>query len=87
MGTEGVVGTKTETNDILEISKVLGIEAARSCIIKQIHVVMSHHGMSIDRRHMMLLADLMTSKVSYKLLVSPSLVSVCFSSSSPQSMF
>ncbi|CAM8879158.1 unnamed protein product [Rhodiola kirilowii] len=62
MGTEGVIGTKTETNDIIEISKVLGIEAARSCIIKQIHDVMSNHGMSIDRRHMMLLADLMTTK-------------------------
>jgi DNA-directed RNA polymerase III subunit RPC1 len=40
-----------------------GIEAARAKIVDQIEATMSGHGMSIDTRHMMLLADCMTYKV------------------------
>ena len=64
MGTTGVLGTKTKSNDIMETWKYLGIEAARSIIMAEIHKTMSSHGMSIDARHTMLLADCMTSKVS-----------------------
>lgn len=60
MGTEGVDGRKTKSNHIIEIQQTLGIEAARWCIIEEIQFIMSNHGMSIDIRHMMLLADLMT---------------------------
>ena len=63
MGTIGVQGTKTTSNDIMEIWKCLGIEAARGIIMAEIHKTMSSHGMSIDARHTMLLADCMTSKV------------------------
>ena len=35
---------------------------SRQTIINEIKMVMENHGMSIDRRHMMLLADLMTSR-------------------------
>ncbi|XP_012064930.1 DNA-directed RNA polymerase III subunit 1 [Jatropha curcas] len=62
MGTEGVDGRKTTSNHVMEIFKYLGIEAARKCIIDEIKNVMEGHGMSIDTRHMMLLADLMTFK-------------------------
>ncbi|KAJ4833985.1 DNA-directed RNA polymerase III subunit 1 [Turnera subulata] len=62
MGTEGVDGRNTTTNHIMELLHTLGIEAARQCIIDQIRDVMEGHGMSIDIRHMMLLADVMTSK-------------------------
>lgn len=62
MGTEGVYGRETTSNHIVEVQKTLGIEAARNCIIKEIQYTMSSHGMSIDTRHMMLLADLMTFK-------------------------
>ncbi|XP_050232312.1 DNA-directed RNA polymerase III subunit 1 [Mercurialis annua] len=62
MGTEGVDGRKTTSNHVMEIQKYLGIEAARKCIIYEINQTMEHHGMSIDIRHMMLLADLMTFK-------------------------
>lgn len=41
----------------------MGIEAARSTIINEIQYTMVNHGMSIDRRHVMLLADLMSYKV------------------------
>lgn len=63
MGTEGVDGCNTTSNHILEVQQCLGIEAARKKIIDEIQYTMSSHGMTIDIRHMMLLADLMTFKV------------------------
>ncbi|KAK2643228.1 hypothetical protein Ddye_024991 [Dipteronia dyeriana] len=60
MGTDGIDGRKTKSNNITEVHKKLGIEAARTCIIDEIGETMKHHGMSIDIRHMMLLGDVMT---------------------------
>ncbi|GLT71996.1 hypothetical protein SLA2020_439710 [Shorea laevis] len=60
MGTEGIDGRKTTSNHVLEVQQTLGIEAARKCIIEEIKYTMESHGMSIDIRHMMLLADVMT---------------------------
>jgi DNA-directed RNA polymerase subunit A' len=57
---EGVDPTRTITNDILEVYKVLGIEAARSAIINEIKAVMEEQGLDVDYRHVMLLADMMT---------------------------
>lgn len=48
------------------MEKTIGIEAARSTIINEIQYTMVNHGMSIDRRHVMLLGDLMTYKVGSK---------------------
>ncbi|KAK9123709.1 hypothetical protein Sjap_013311 [Stephania japonica] len=62
MGIPGVDGCKTKSNNIIEVKETLGIEAARKCIISEIQNTMASHGMSIDLRHMMLLADLMTYK-------------------------
>ncbi|KAJ3291090.1 hypothetical protein HK104_006337 [Borealophlyctis nickersoniae] len=62
MGIEGVNGPQTKSNHTLECMKTLGIEAARSTIINEIQYTMQSHGMTIDRRHVMLLADLMTFK-------------------------
>ena len=63
LGTSGVQGIKTDTNDIIETWKFLGIEAARTIIMTEIQKTMGAHGMSIDVRHTMLLADCMTFKV------------------------
>lgn len=63
MGMEGINGLETTSNHILEVQNTLGIEAARRTIIKEIQYTMESHGMSIDIRHMMLLADVMTYKV------------------------
>ncbi|XP_022755690.1 DNA-directed RNA polymerase III subunit 1 isoform X3 [Durio zibethinus] len=60
MGIEGIDGRKTFSNHVMEMQLILGIEAARTCIINEIAVTMASHGMSIDIRHMMLLADVMT---------------------------
>jgi DNA-directed RNA polymerase III subunit RPC1 len=60
MTTEGVIGTKTTSNSVMEVLSVLGIEAARATIATEIAKVM--RGMNIDPRHMQLLADVMTYK-------------------------
>ncbi|KAG8082497.1 hypothetical protein GUJ93_ZPchr0014g47527 [Zizania palustris] len=62
MGTPGVDAMKTKSNHIMEVNRTLGIEAARKSIIDEIQYTMKSHGMNIDLRHMMLLADLMTYK-------------------------
>ncbi|KAI8805242.1 hypothetical protein BJ742DRAFT_821492 [Cladochytrium replicatum] len=62
MGIAGVDGLKTKSNSTLEVFKVLGIEAARNTIINEIIYTMESHGMTIDRRHVMLLGDVMTYK-------------------------
>lgn len=55
-----VDGSRVTTNDIKEISKVLGIEACRMAIVNELYGVLSYNNISIDIRHIMLLADLMT---------------------------
>ncbi|HII39080.1 TPA: DNA-directed RNA polymerase subunit A' [Candidatus Micrarchaeota archaeon] len=56
----------TTTNDITEISHVLGIEAARNAIIAELMKVLDAQGIDVDIRHVMLIADAMTYKGSLK---------------------
>jgi DNA-directed RNA polymerase subunit A" len=51
--------TRTTTNDVKEISKVLGIEAGRQAIVNELYRNLKENGIAIDVRHIMLLADLM----------------------------
>ncbi|XP_064601918.1 DNA-directed RNA polymerase III subunit RPC1-like [Liolophura sinensis] len=62
MATQGVKGSHCVSNNTFEMEKTLGIEAARTTIMNEIVYTMVNHGMSIDNRHVMLLADLMTFK-------------------------
>jgi len=62
IATHGVKGTSTTSNNTIEVANTLGIEAARKTIIGEITYTMESHGMSIDIRHVMLLADLMTCR-------------------------
>mmetsp|Transcript_28213 Transcript_28213/g.78904 ORF Transcript_28213/g.78904 Transcript_28213/m.78904 type:complete len:822 (+) Transcript_28213:920-3385(+) len=62
MTTLGVRGYETVSNHIIEMEQVLGIEAARASIIEQIIITMQHHSISVDIRHVTLLADVMTFK-------------------------
>ncbi|MBI4043748.1 MAG: DNA-directed RNA polymerase subunit A'' [Candidatus Diapherotrites archaeon] len=55
-----VDGTKTITNDTKEISRVLGIEAGRMSIANELHKVLEDNRITVDIRHILLLADLMT---------------------------
>ncbi len=56
----GIDYRKVRTNNIHEIARVLGIEAARNAIIEQIIDVLSNSGLDVDIRHIMLVADIMT---------------------------
>ncbi len=58
-----IIGLESDTNHVMEVERCLGIEAARTTIIDQIKKTMGAHGMGIDDRHTMLLADCMTYKV------------------------
>jgi DNA-directed RNA polymerase subunit A" len=57
---EGVDPTRTKTNNITEIGEVLGIEAARNAIINEATDTLREQGLSVDVRHIMLVADIMT---------------------------
>jgi DNA-directed RNA polymerase III subunit RPC1 len=62
MTTDGIIGTACTSNHIMEVESVLGIEAARSTIASEIQYTMAKHGMTIDNRHVALLADIMTCR-------------------------
>lgn len=63
---EGIDKVRTTTNDIHEIEKVLGIEAARNSIIREAQNTMEEQGLTVDVRHIMLVADMMTADGSVK---------------------
>ncbi|MDO5849619.1 MAG: DNA-directed RNA polymerase subunit A'' [Methanobacteriaceae archaeon] len=63
---EGVDKIRTTTNDIHEIETVLGIEAARNAIISELNGTLSEQGLSVDIRHIMLVADMMTAEGEVK---------------------
>ncbi len=57
----GVNSNKVFTNNLHEIADTLGIEAARQAIINEISKVLVSQGIDIDKRHLSLVADAMTS--------------------------
>jgi len=59
MGLDIVDSSRTVTNDIFEIAQVLGIEAAREAIVKEVYKVIESQGLNVDIRHIMLVADTM----------------------------
>jgi DNA-directed RNA polymerase subunit A" len=52
---------RTTTNSIQEIYDVLGVEAARNSIINEASRTLEEQGLTVDIRHIMLVADLMTN--------------------------
>ena len=57
---DGIDPNKTKTNNINEIAEVLGIEAGRNAIINEATDTLREQGLSVDVRHIMLVADIMT---------------------------
>ena len=57
---------RTTTNDLHEICRVLGVEAARQAIIDEGCKVINAQGLNIDLRHIMLVADTMVIGGSVK---------------------
>lgn len=50
---------RTVSNDIHEVAEVLGIEAARETILREVLTVIETQGLNVDVRHIMLVADTM----------------------------
>ncbi len=65
MNLEEVDASRTVSNNIHEVYDVLGIEAARNMLLSEIISVLENNGLDIDKRHLMLLCDMMcyTGKV------------------------
>jgi len=57
----GVDTSRTTTNNVHEIAKTLGIEAARNALVHEAKSVLEDQGLDVDVRHVMLVADMMTT--------------------------
>jgi DNA-directed RNA polymerase II subunit RPB1 len=53
---------RTYSNDICEIFEVLGIEAVRKAIEREMNQVISFDGSYVNYRHLALLCDVMTAR-------------------------
>ncbi|MEM2865575.1 MAG: DNA-directed RNA polymerase subunit A'' [Candidatus Hadarchaeales archaeon] len=59
---KGVDKKRTVTNNIREIEEILGIEAARNALIREMSATLREQGLEVDIRHIMLVADMMTAR-------------------------
>ena len=53
---------RTSSNDICECFQILGVEAVRKCLEREITNVISFDGSYVNYRHMAMLCDIMTSR-------------------------
>jgi DNA-directed RNA polymerase subunit A' len=58
----GVDPTRVYTNSVHEVAQVLGIEAARATLVREVMSTLDEQGLEVDIRHIFLVADLMTSR-------------------------
>ncbi|KAJ3190857.1 DNA-directed RNA polymerase II subunit rpb1 [Irineochytrium annulatum] len=59
---DGVDGTKTTSNSIIEIMEVLGIEATRAALLHELRGVINADGSYVNYRHLALLSDIMCQR-------------------------
>ncbi len=57
---EEIDHTRTISNNVKEVEKVLGIEAARNVLLNEAAGVLKDQNLNVNIRHLMLVADLMT---------------------------
>lgn len=62
MSERDVDPVRTYSNDICEIFAVLGIEAVRKSVEKEMNMVLQFYGLYVNYRHLALLCDVMTAK-------------------------
>lgn len=60
MKLEEVDLNRTTSNDLYEVEALLGVEAVREQIIREVFKVLNSQGIGIDARHILLVADTMT---------------------------
>ena len=58
----GVDSERTYTNSFVQVLEVMGIEACRSALMRELHAVLSFDGSYVNHRHLSLLVDIMTSR-------------------------
>ncbi len=58
----GIDRARTYTNNITEIHKYLGVEAARQAIINELMLTLQGAGLEVDVRHLLTVSDVMTSQ-------------------------
>lgn len=58
---KGIDGNRVVSNDIHDVSRVLGIESARQTIMNEIYKVIETQGLDINEKHIKLISDAMTS--------------------------
>jgi len=63
---EGIDHSSIYTNDICKMLDHYGVEACRQSIIKEIQNVFGHYGISVDPRHLCLIADYMTHQGGFR---------------------
>lgn len=61
---EGVDSTRTTSNSCVEIMEVLGIEAARASLLRELRNVIEFDGSRVNYRHLSMLCDIMTNRGS-----------------------
>ncbi|KAF1954657.1 beta and beta-prime subunits of DNA dependent RNA-polymerase [Byssothecium circinans] len=59
---EGVNTRSTYSNSFIEVLAVLGIEAARQCLLRELFAVLSFDGSYVNHRHMAILIDIMCQR-------------------------
>ncbi|EKD04138.1 DNA-directed RNA polymerase ii largest subunit [Trichosporon asahii var. asahii CBS 8904] len=62
MAVDGVDFTRAYSNNCYEVWQILGIEAGRNALYKELHGVIASGGSYVNYRHMALLCDLMCNK-------------------------
>lgn len=62
LGLDKVDKKRTISNDIIEILRVLGIEAVRKSLINELRFVLSSYGIYVNYRHLSTLCDVMTAR-------------------------
>lgn len=60
LNVDGVDPSRTVSNDLYEVKDVLGIEAARNIIYRELKDTLEEQGIEVDERWLLLLADIMT---------------------------
>lgn len=57
---------KARSNDIVAVLKTYGVEAAAKTIINEVYGIFDNYGISVDKRHLTLIADFMTFNGGYR---------------------
>ncbi|TVU21224.1 hypothetical protein EJB05_30849, partial [Eragrostis curvula] len=58
--------TNISSNDIYAMLKTYGVELARATIIKEVSKVFGHYSITVDKRHLNMIADFMTFDGGYR---------------------